>query len=147
MFGKRTLEQAYGRKQMDIWGVPFTLKPVNVLDYLDGSRVLVQVYDTYKTGTVSAEAVVSDKKIIEHMRDVIMAGVESPKLKRKKDANVEGFFVDDLFENAEFAATVYGEIMKLSYPQKKKMFGVFLERSLKKLTRWQSATASYQQSF
>ena len=107
MFGwftkpKDISEVALQRKKIVVHGVPFEIKKIDVLNYLDGSKTMLQLYDTYKavgpTDRVALEA--SHKKVREHYRDVILAGVVSPKLARKKDE--DGFFFYDLFYNFYF---------------------------------------------
>ena len=123
MFGwfskpKSLSDVALPRKQLVIHGVPFELKKIDVLNYLDGSKAMLQLYDTYKTAAPGDKTVLeaSHKKVREHYRDVILAGVVSPKLARKKDE--EGFFVDDLFENFDFATDVYRAILEFTFGKK-----------------------------
>ena len=124
MFGwfrkpKDISEVALQRKKIVVHGVPFEIKKIDVLNYLDGSKVMLQSYDTYKTGAPVDKAALeaSHKKLKEHYRDVILSGVVSPKLDRKKDE--DGFFVEDLFENFEFATEVYRAVLEFTFGKKK----------------------------
>lgn len=126
MFGwfckKKTLEEAvFERKTVTVHGIPFTIKKLSSFDYLNGSRVMLQVFDTYKVkgyDKASSEAVESIKKIQDHYRDVLMSAVVKPELTRKK-GEPDKFYVDDLFENAELAIAVYQEILVFTYGKKK----------------------------
>lgn len=114
----KSLEEViFETKSVTIHGVPLTLKKVNVLNYLDGSKVMMQQYDVYKSPIAKKPLDISDKKLNDHMRDVLMAGVLSPKLTRKKGE--EGFYVDDLFEHTDFAHAVYMKILEFTYGKKK----------------------------
>ena len=109
-------------KKIVVWGVPFTIRRMSAMNHLDGSKVMTKSYDVYKSSDVvtggQTPANTQMSKIKDHFIDVIMAGVVSPKLSRKK--GVEGeFYVDDLFENDQFAGDLYVKIMEFTYGKKK----------------------------
>lgn len=97
----------------------FTIKKVNMLDYLEGSKVLLQAYDTHKTaGTkLSPQIIASDEKIKRHYKDILVAGIVKPKVTFKKEDGA--FHVDDFFVNWELVDGLYSEIMFLTYGKKK----------------------------
>lgn len=117
-FKRKTLsEVVHERKKLTVYGIPFVIKKINTFNFLDGSKAMIQVYDTYKANLGTGPDMTSSKKLVEHYRDVIMAGVVSPKLTRKKGE--EGFFVDELFENPELMNAVYTAIIEFTYGKKK----------------------------
>jgi hypothetical protein len=97
-------------------GVRFKVKKINVLDHLDGSKLMLQSFDTYRTGVTKDPDMVT-KKIKEHYAEVICAGLVSPRVHLKKG---EGIPVDDLFHDWEIANKLYEEIYLLAYGGKKK---------------------------
>ncbi len=97
-------------------GIRFTVKKVNVLDHLDGSKLMLQSFDTYRTGTTKDPDMVT-KKIKDHYSEVICAGLVAPRVYLKKG---EGIPVDDLFHDWEIANKIYEEIYLLAYGGKKK---------------------------
>ncbi len=96
-------------------GVRFTVKKINVLDHLDGSKLMLQSFDTYRTGTKDPDMVT--KKIKEHYSEVICAGLVQPRVYLKKG---EGIPVEELFHDWEIANKLYEEIYLLAYGGKKK---------------------------
>jgi hypothetical protein len=118
IFGKRLSQVVDERKKIRIKGVVFIIRKINPLDYLDGSKAVVQAFDVYRMKTPGAAVEESSiKKIKEHYADVILAGVVYPKLKRKEEE--EGFLVDKIFSDWELAEKLYSEIMQHTYGKKK----------------------------
>ena len=117
ILGLRKIDEALNvTKYVRLDGIRFQIKKIDVLDYLDGSKVLLSAFDTYKTGK-QKDFDVSTKKIKDHYRDVLMSGVISPTLSRK--GNDQGMFVDNLFSDWELAERLYEEIIQFSYGKKK----------------------------
>lgn len=106
-------------KKIRISKIKFKIKKINTLNYIEGAKVLKQVYDTYKTkGNVTDMAqMMNDKKIIDHFSHVIVAGVLEPKLSYTKDG--EGIFIEDLFCDWGLVSNLYNEIMEFTYGKKK----------------------------
>jgi len=104
-------------KRLVIDGVMFTIKKINMIDYLNGSKVLLQFYDTYKLKRDKSKAVENINKVKEHYKDIIMAGVLSPKLSRKEDD--DGFYIDKLLNNFDMCNKLYAEIIAFTYGKKK----------------------------
>lgn len=118
-FSKK-LEDVLGRtKDIKILGIHFKIKKIDPTAYLDGSKVMLQIYDTYKLGNAKPEIdqTKAYEKMKEHYRDVFMASIVFPKLKRKPDG--EGIPVDNLFTEWELAHQLYNEIMQYTYGKKK----------------------------
>lgn len=116
-FCGRSLEEALREtRTVRIRGVRFVLKKLDMLNYLDGSKVLMQVFDTYKAGGDPPSSA-SEKKMREHMAQVIVAGVVRPKLSLKTDG--ETVCVDELFADFEMAVEVYNQVLEFTYGKKK----------------------------
>lgn len=104
-------------KKIRVNGIRFVIKKINAVNYLDGSHALKVTYELYKNKKVDADAVVSNKKVMEHFSHVLCAGVVSPKLSLKD--NDDGLFVDKLFVDWNMVTTIYNEIMGFTYGKKK----------------------------
>lgn len=93
--------------EIKIRGVIFHIKKIKTIDYLDGARVMQEMFSVFKTKeqTASSEKMASVKqqhtsikKAQEFMSDIIMAGVVKPKLTREKESGEE-IYVGDIFED------------------------------------------------
>jgi hypothetical protein len=104
--------------KIKVSGVPFLIKRLDPSNFMDGSRVMVQTFDIYKIKSDSAVAEASLAKIKEHYKDVFMASILDPKIKRKDDEPT-GLFVDHLFTDWDFAHNLYLSIMEFTYGKKK----------------------------
>jgi len=115
----RKLKSLFGKtKRIKIYGVPFTIRKIDCFDYLDGSKVMLQLYDIYKIGNSKPELIQNRfKKVKPHFRDVFMSGVIEPKLVRKKEE--DGLFVDNLFTELDLANQLYSAIINFTYQKKK----------------------------
>ncbi len=120
-FGSKDLKESLAKtKTVKINGVLFKIKKINVLDFLDGSRVLQKAYLTYEEAKADAKKDIDmnlQKKVNEHYKDVFMAGVVHPKLSRKDEA--DAVCVDDLFVDPEMVQQLYQEIYAYTYGKKK----------------------------
>lgn len=109
-------------KKIKIDGIRLTIRKINNLDFLDGSKVLHKTFQTYEDKRLSGKPIDNDKlnKILkDHYRDVFLSGVISPKLIRKQDDSSEAIYVDELFDNMEFAQKLYQSIFIHTYGKKK----------------------------
>ena len=131
-FGRSLDDHLNKTKKVKIKGTKFTLRKVNVLDHMDGSKVMIQVYDIYKTGASNTNAEVSEKKMKEHFSQVIVSGVVNPKLSHKEGG--PGIWIEKLFVDWEMVQELYTEIMCLTYGKKKVRQSILQEQSLRKLT-------------
>lgn len=117
-FGKELGAVLDKTKTVRVDGIRFKIRKVNVLDYLAGNKVMLQAYDTYKTGLEpQAPDEKTEKKLKEHYAQVLVAGVVHPRLTLKEDG--EGIFVDKLFIDWDLTLKLYNEIMVLTYGKKK----------------------------
>lgn len=109
-------------KIVRVCGARFKIRKVNVTDYLSGSKILLQSYETYKTGLESTPLDVgSEKRIKEHYADVLIAGVVTPRLVKTAESELlgEGIHIEKLFIDWDMITGIYNEIMLLSYGKKK----------------------------
>lgn len=103
-------------KTVRVNGIKFKIKKIDPLNFLDGSRVMLQSYDTYKSGK-EPDVAVSEKKVREHVSQVLVAGVAEPALSHKDDGS--GFYVENLFVNPKITNTLYEQIIAFTYGKKK----------------------------
>lgn len=118
-FSKSLKDELYATKNVVVCGVRFKIRKVNLLDYLEGSQVLLQQFDIHKTaGQKKAEqTILPSEKIKRHYKDMLCAGVVEPKLSMNpKDNEIQ---VDDLFINFEMVTGLYMEILNHTYGKKK----------------------------
>ncbi len=107
--------------------VRFLIKKIDVGNYLEGNKVLIEQYTVYKTkGEESAAINASYEKAKDHMRDVFMSGVVEPKLSRKQ-GEAGSTFVDYLFTEPRLAIGLYHAIIEHTFGKKK------VPRNLQKL--------------
>lgn len=121
-FRKKNLESHLrGTKKIKIHGLPFEIKKVDMLDYLNGSKVMTQIYDVYRQGP---EKVTQSNMnaIKDHYRDIFMAGVVKPALYRKPEGSQIG--VDELFQDWGMASDLYTAISEFTYGKKKKIANI-----------------------
>lgn len=115
--------------KIKVKGINFKIRKINVLNYLEGSRVVRQIFDTYKTkGQQSQLDDVSEKQMKKHFCEVIVAGVVDPKISwDNKDPNA--IHVDKLFFDWEIVNDLYTEIIEFTYGKKKANRFFSLEKS------------------
>ncbi|CAB4170059.1 hypothetical protein UFOVP903_50 [uncultured Caudovirales phage] len=136
LFGRKKLEDVlHATKKIRVAGITFTIRKVNLLDYLAGSKVLIQAYDTHKTaGAKIAGLAVPDDKIKRHYADVLIAGIVEPALTYKKEnEDDKRVLVDDLFPNWDLVEELYAEIMAFTYGKKKLKRAMSLAKNSSKL--------------
>ena len=102
-------------KTLKIKGLRFIIKKINVLDHLDGSKLMLQSFDTYRNDK-STSPDVPTKKIKDHYSEVIVAGLVHPRVYLKQG---EGIHVEELFHDWEIANKLYEEIYLFAYGKKK----------------------------
>jgi hypothetical protein len=118
LFGRNLKDELYKTKKIKVCGVRFAIKKVNMLNYLDGSEVLVQKFDIHKTAAAKAAGPTpSVNKYLKHQKQILVAGVAEPKL--VFDVKEDGVLVDDIFINEEMASELYLAILEYTYGKKK----------------------------
>lgn len=118
-FARDLRSALYETKKVVVNGVRFEIRKVNLLDYLEGSQVLLQEYDTHKTaGQKKANpTILPSEKVKRHYKDILCAGCVVPRLSMNpKDDEIQ---VDDLFIDLEMVTGLYMEILNFTYGKKK----------------------------
>jgi len=117
MWFSRNLEDVLkGTKKVKIKGVLFEIKKLDSLDFLNGSKAMLQVYDTYKQNKKEIELNEGQmKKIRAHYVDVFLGSVVKPELSRD-DTKIN---VNELFLDQDLYLELYGKILEFSYGKKK----------------------------
>jgi hypothetical protein len=118
-FSKKLEDVLYKKKIVYVHGVKFIIKKIDPSDFLDGSKVMLQLYDTYKVvDKKNHEAAEKDlSKVKAHYSDVFLSAVLFPKLSRKD--NDGGLPVAHLFTEWELAHELYAKILQHTYGKKK----------------------------
>lgn len=113
-------------KKVKINGILFKIKKIDPLAYADGSKALIQIYDTYKVKSADLKGSDADKeksatlsRLKQHYRDTIISGVIKPKLVRKQKDNPEAICVDELFADWDLVNKLYMAILVHTYGKKK----------------------------
>lgn len=124
LFAPKSLKEHLGAtKTIKIKGILFKIKKIDVMDHLEGSKVMVQMYQTYEEKRAQEKSNLATntnlKKVKSHLIDVILAGTIKPKLSRKEETSK--IHIDELFNDWEIAEALYGEIMAHTYGKKKLM--------------------------
>lgn len=120
LFGRDLRKVLTKTKKIAVKGIRFEIKKVNLLNYLDGSKVMFQHYDIHKTKGAKQELPPtpgSEEKVRAHYKEVLVAGIAYPKLVFKKED--EGILVDDLFIDWEMVSELYMRILEFTYGKKK----------------------------
>ena len=111
-------------KRVRIRGVIFHIKKIQVMDYLEGQKVMQEIFSTYRTQTEKDRKLKIDdafsknvNKVKGFMTDIIMAGVVKPELSRKKDDEGK-IHVDEIFEDWILAQELTTKILSNTYGKK-----------------------------
>lgn len=116
---KSDKDKILGLKTIKINGVLFTIKKIDVTDYISGSKVLFSIWEDWSEKKRNdSEMNVNIEKTKSIYRDVFMAGVVKPKLSRT-ETECENIFVDEIFNDWEMANKLYSEIMEHTIGKKK----------------------------
>jgi|GEM_PF-4519091 len=121
---RRKLEKVLGATTVvRIHGVPFKIRKLSPLDYLQGSNALRALYDTSQKPVDTLEHVEMTARrvtsIKDHWSEVFLAAVVDPKLKKSKDDPGEGLPVEHLFTEWDLCTRLYSAIVEYSYGKKK----------------------------
>lgn len=119
---KSLREHLSSGKKVKVEGIVFYIRKINVLDYLDGSRVMAELFSVYKTKDektfLEKSSVENFSKLKKYLTDIILAGVIAPKLVRDK-TDTSGLFIDDLFSDWLLAQKLAETILAYTYGKKK----------------------------
>lgn len=118
-FWRRSLDDVLF-KRIKVMRVRFVIKKIDVGNYLEGNKILIEQYSTYKTKDeeASVEAHKSYEKAKAHMIDVFMSGIVEPKLSRKH-GEPGTTFVEYLFTEPRLAIGLYQAIIEYTFGKKK----------------------------
>jgi hypothetical protein len=119
IFGKDLQSELLKKKRVRVNGFKFTIKKISPLDHLTGSKVMLQAYDVLKLNNTvkNQEEEISQKKIKEHLKDVLLAGVVEPALVSKESDN--GVYIESMFVDMDLVNKLYAEIISFTYGKKK----------------------------
>ncbi len=111
-------------KKIKVNGLPFVIRKIEVLDYLEGARVLTESFSVYKTANekkFGSDADVSNiKKVKKYLTDVICAGVVKPKFTREETSDDPNVIpIKELFTDWQLAQQLSQEIFNHSQGKKK----------------------------
>jgi len=117
---KKSLKEALiGLNKIMVKGILFHIKKIDILDYMNGSKVLLKQFEIYRSNKSNdAARIQSVDKIKGHYIDVFMAGVVKPKLSRDEDCG-EDIYVGDIFNDWDLANDLYEKIIEVTYGKKK----------------------------
>jgi len=143
IFGNDLKDFLNQTKKVRVRGVRFVIRRVDVSNYLDGSSVMREKYAEYRNEKAPLLEK-NQKKIRQHMTEVIVAGTVSPKIFHKQeDAEAkDGIWVEAMFSNAELAGELYQRIIELTYGKKKVRQLSLQQQNLEKLMSSANATDS-----
>lgn len=132
IFGRKLEDALNETTKVRVKGVRFTIRKINVMNYLDGSNILRQQFDVKKVDLSNQEREASLKKQKEYLSQVLISAVVSPKIVWNDDGS--GIFIDRLLDNTEIVDELHTKIMEYSYGKKKFRQSLSLVRELQKST-------------
>jgi hypothetical protein len=124
LFNKKELtlsEYLIQTKKINISGVSFVIRKINIMDYIEGRKVLSQYRDVYKTAPEKEKAQKlreTTEKLKKFYKDIIMAGVVEPQIDQKDGG--QGIFVERLFDDMGLCEKLVSEIVNHTHNNKKK---------------------------
>lgn len=117
MFFRKKMEDVLiGLKKVKIKGVLFTIKKIPAEKYLEGFNILFKAYDVNIMKKAN-ERELPVKKIKNFYRDIMLAGVVSPKLSIQDDPS--SVCIDEVFNDWDLVERLCGEIIKNTVGKKK----------------------------
>jgi hypothetical protein len=122
IFGEDLRDHLKATTKIKAKGMRFTIRRIDPLIYMDGSRVMMEKFAKYKIDKGNADEIakINTDEIKKHYTDVLMASIVSPELSRKKDDG-DKIFVDYLFTDWALANDLYEQIMYFTYGKKKEL--------------------------
>ena len=89
-------------KVVKIHGIKFSIRKINVLDYLEGAKVMAETFSTYK-GKDAASFDTNDfaaiNKLKKYVGDIILAGCVHPKFSRDENPTDDAIPISTLFND------------------------------------------------
>ncbi len=115
-------------KIVKVHGIRFTIKKLDPTCFLEGSKVMLQTFDTYKLKKDTDAAEVTEamlKKVKAHYIDVFCSGVVKPALVRStEESTPANIFVEYLFTDWDLAHGLYQAVVEFTYGKKKFKLGI-----------------------
>jgi hypothetical protein len=116
-----------------VHGIRFYIKKADPIAFLDGSKVLLQCFDTYKLKSEKEVPQATSnalKKLEEHYIDIFMSTIIEPKLARSTEKAQDGEIpVQHLFTDWDLANELYARIVEFTYGKKKFKLNTSLAKS------------------
>lgn len=117
-------ERFYATKTVLIDDIPFVIRKINVLDYLEGGKVLAESFSTYKSGKNIKDVTDIDtgsiNKLKKYLTDIICVGVVKPKFIRgDTPSSPDEIPIEDLFRDWILAQKLAQEIFDYTHGKKK----------------------------
>lgn len=115
----------FATKSIKIDGIPFVIRKINVLDYLEGAKVLAETFAVYKnsgeqSSNFNSLDVTHVNKLKKYLTEVICSGVVKPKFIREDAAsNEDEVPIKDLFTDWALAQKLSQEIFDFTHGKKK----------------------------
>lgn len=110
-------------KTIKVEGVSFQIKKLSPLEYLEGTKVMLELFSIYRKGQtaiVDENSLKNLEKTKSFLIDIILGGVVSPKLSRKKEeCTPDSIWIEELFSDWTFAQKLGQEILSYTYGKKK----------------------------
>lgn len=127
LFKTRSLEAVLDEtRKIKVSGVVFTIRKINPLHYLDGSKIIQQQYDIYKSNKEEVLSDVNSKKMKEFFSQFLVASVVHPNLSLKDDGS--GIYVEKMFVDWDMCMKLYSEVMLFTYGKKKLQLNTLAEK-------------------
>lgn len=101
-------------------GIKFRIKKLDVMNYLEGAKVMQEIYAIYKNSEqkqIDEKTITSLKKTREIMKDIILSGVIHPKITRTKED--QGIHIDDVLSDWSISNQLVNAIIEFTAPKKK----------------------------
>ncbi len=108
-------------KYLKFKGFEFIIKKLNVMNFIEGSKVLLQTYETYtnaRSQKIKGDVPIS-QDVWDHYTDVICSAVVVPKITRKPTDDPKDIHIEYLFNDMDLVNSLYEEIIRFTSGKKK----------------------------
>lgn len=112
---KKTLREYLDEtKTVKIKGILFEIKRIDVVNFMQGAKVLLASYATYEDKKKEDQIADSAKKVREYYKDVVLSGVVKPELTRNPDKEPTKINIDDVLVDMSLTEKLVQEIIVFS---------------------------------
>jgi len=141
VFGRKNLSEILDpKKRVKIHGIQFTIRKLNPLQYLAGTKALVKLYDIYQRSEAPTEKQIDASftaRMLEHYSDVFIGGVVSVKLntldlelsRKIPESGEKKLHVENLLTDWSLAEELYRNIQEFTYGKKKTHLSNFQKKN------------------